>query len=145
MSGYSGFCGLSGYSGYSGKSGFSGGGGIKTVGFTLDGGGKVLVTGKVAGYYTFPVAGTITAWSIGADAGTCTIQTWKVATGTAVPTVSNSISTAGVQLSSGTYVRSTSLTDFTTTTVTADDIFAFNLGTVATATQISFWIEITPT
>jgi hypothetical protein len=114
---------------------------IKSIGFTA----ITPVTGKQAGYITFPVAGTISAWSISVDTGTATITTWKVAAGTAVPTVSNSISTAGVAISSGTSVRSTTVTDFTSTTVTAADIFAFNISAVSGATQITFLLEITVT
>ncbi len=117
---------------------------IRTIGATWDGAGAALTTGKATGYVSVPFAGTITGYSISADVGTCTIQTWRVATGTAVPTVSNSISTSGVQLTTGTHVRSTSVGDFTNTTVAVGDIFAFNLGTVAGgATQLTFEVEIT--
>lgn len=96
---------------------------------------------------SFPVpcvfAGTITAYSISVDAGTCTIKTWKKATGTAIPTSADSISTSGVALSTGTHVRSTTLTDFTTTTVTANDIFIATATAVSTAKYIVFTIEIT--
>lgn len=115
------------------------------IGGGRDGGGAAISTGQIKGFYTAPYSGTITAYSIAVDAGTATVTTWKVATGTAVPTVSNSISTSGVALSSGTYVRSTTVSDFTTTTVTANDIFAFNISAVATATQLTFSLEITRT
>jgi hypothetical protein len=115
---------------------------IRPVGCTVDGGGSAITTGKAKGFFTCPVAGTITAWSIGVDAGTCTIQTWKAPTGTAVPAVGNSISTSGVSISTGTYIRSTTLTDFTSTAVAAGDIFAFNIGTIATATELTFQLEI---
>lgn len=117
----------------------------QTVGFTKDGGGVAITTGKIKGYYTAPFAGAITAWSIGADAGTCTVKVWKIATGTAVPTVANVINTSGVALSSGTYVRSTTLSDFTTVAVAANDIFAFTITAVATATEITFQLELTRT
>lgn len=88
--------------------------GIKMIhGATKDGGGVAISTGKFPGYLTLPYAGTITAWSIGVDVGTCTVKVWKIATGTAIPTSANSINTSGVAISSGTYVRSTTLTDFT--------------------------------
>lgn len=114
---------------------------IRSIGFTT----ASPTTGKQTGYVTFPLAGTITGWSISVDAGTATVTTWKVATGTAVPTVSNTISTAGVAISSGTSVRSTTVSDFTSTTVSAGDIFAFNISAVATAAQITFLLEITVT
>lgn len=118
---------------------------LVSIGFTVDGGGSAITAGKVKGFFTVPYSGSITAYNIVADAGTCTIKCWKIATGTAKPTSSNSINSSGVSLSTGTAVRSTSLSDFTTTTITANDIFAFNIETVATATEISFNLEITRT
>lgn len=118
---------------------------VRTVGCTIDGGGSAITTGKTKGFVTCPVAGTITGWSIGVDAGTATVKVWKKATGTAVPTVSDNINTSGVSLSSGTYVHSTTVSDFTSTAVAAGDIFAFNLSSVATAKELTFQLEITPT
>jgi len=97
--------------------------------------------GKTIGYAVFPQAGTITAWNIVVLSGTATFKVWKVATGTASPTVSNSINTSGVSITTGTAIRSTTLTDFTITTVTANDIFAFQM-TAGTATDVSFFLEI---
>lgn len=116
---------------------------ILSVGFTADGAGSAIATGKVKGYATCSQAGTITAWSVGVNTGTCTIRVWKVASGTAVPTVSNNINTAGVAISSGTYVRSTTVTDFTTTAVAANDIFAFEITALSSATELTFKLEIT--
>lgn len=87
-------------------------------------------------------AGTITGYTIAADAGTCTIKTWKKATGTAIPTVADVISTSGVSLSTGTLVRSATVSDFTSTTVTANDVFIIQATAVATAKYISFTLEI---
>lgn len=88
-------------------------------------------------------AGTITGYTIAADAGTCTIKTWKKATGTAIPTVADVISTSGVSLSTGTLVRSATVSDFTSTTVTANDVFIIQATAVATAKYISFTLEVT--
>lgn len=115
------------------------------VGFSSDGGGSVISTGQVKGFATCAQAGTISAWTIAVDTGTCTVKCWKVATGTAVPTISNVINTSGVAISSGTYVRSTTTSDFTTTAVAANDIFAFDITAVSGATVISFALQITPT
>ena len=113
----------------------------RTIGFSA----TTPTTGQQGSYFVMPVAGTITAWSIVVDTGTATVQTWKVATGTTAPTVSNSISTSGVAISTGTAIRSTTLTDFTSTAVSANDIFAFNLSAVSGATKILFELEITVT
>ncbi len=116
---------------------------LGTIGATKDGGGVALSTGKIGGYITCPYTASITAWSIGVDTGTATVKVWKVATGTAVPTAANSINTSGVSISSGTYIRSATLTDFTDTTVTANNILAFNIEAVSGATQITFALELT--
>ena len=101
-------------------------------------GGSALSTG-VLGYVTVPFACTISGWSIQVDAGTATIKTLKVASGTAIPTLgSNSISTAGVAISTGTVKQSTVLTDFTTTSVAANDIVAADLITTSGVGYISF-------
>jgi len=68
---------------------------------------------------------------------------WKRATGTAVPTVANNINTSGVAITSGTYVFSSSVSDFTTTAVAAGDIFAFEITAVSGATKITFGLDIT--
>lgn len=114
------------------------------VGATWYNAGDPVDAGKAAGFIAFPVAGTITAWAISVDTGTATIKVWKVATGTAVPDSSNSINTSGVSISSGTHVRSTTLTDFGANTgVAANDIFAFNLESVTgSPTEVSFQLEI---
>jgi hypothetical protein len=116
-----------------------------TIGFTADGGGSAIATGKVKGYFTYPSAATITGWNITLDTGTCTIKVWKVASGTAVPTAANSINTSGVAISSGTAVHSAVVTDFTTTAVSANDIFAYNIEALSGATELSFNLELTKT
>lgn len=104
-----------------------------------------ISTGKLNGYFTVPFNGTITGWSLNVDSGTVTVKFWKKAAGTAVPTVSDNINTSGVSLSSGTHVRSTTVTDFTTTAVTAGDIIAVNISALTgTITDFSGSLEITP-
>jgi hypothetical protein len=104
-------------------------------GFTTSG---TVVTGKTKGFYTHPVAATLVGWNFAVDAGTATVTIWKVAAGTAVPTVANSISTSGVSISTGTAVQSTTMTDFTTTAVTANDIFAYNISAVSGVGEMTF-------
>lgn len=99
-------------------------------------GGPPLSTG-VLGYFTVPFACTIQGWSIQVDTGTATVKWWKVASGTAVPTSSNSISVSGVSLSTGTVVQSTNVTDFTTTTVSAGDIISADLSAVSGAGYVA--------
>jgi hypothetical protein len=104
-----------------------------------------ISTGKLNGYFTIPFNGTITGWTLNVDTGTVTVKFWKKAAGTAVPTVADNINTSGVSLSSGTHVRSTTVTDFTTTAVSAGDIIAVNITALTgTITDFSGSLEITP-
>lgn len=110
---------------------------VRGLVFTFDGGGAAISSGATA-YARVPFACTLVDWSISSTtAETVTLKTWKVSTGTALPTVSNSISTAGVSLSSGKHVRSTTLADFTQTSVSANDIVAANI----TAVTSSQWVQ----
>lgn len=98
-------------------------------------------TGLSAGQVLYGVASascTIKSWSIQADAGTATVKVWKIAAGSSNPTSANSINTSGVSLASGNFISSTTLTDFTTTSVTAGDLFGFDLFAVTSATQVVF-------
>jgi hypothetical protein len=108
----------------------------RAIGVVFDGAGSALSSGKTI-YFTVPFACTINSWNLTADTGTATIKFWKVATGTAIPTSANSINTSGVSLASGTAIHSTTLSDFTSTAVTANDIFGVNLFAVASATTVS--------
>ena len=116
--------------------------GGRVVGATFDGGGAALAAGLTA-YVKVPFAGTLGAWSILVDTGTCTIKVWKVASGAAIPAAGDSISTMGVSISSGTAVRSTTLTDFTATAFAAGDIVGIHLQAVTGATQAVFELEFT--
>jgi hypothetical protein len=88
-------------------------------------------------YLTIPFGCTIQAYNLVIDTGTITVKFWDVATGTAIPTSANSISTSGVGISSGTAIHSTTLSDFTTTTVNADDIMAMNVTAVSGAHYVN--------
>ena len=114
-----------------------------SFGATFDGGTTALSTfGTVLTYLTMPYACTITSWDILSTAGisppvapgTVTFQLWKMASGTALPTVSNSINTSGLSLSTGTVIHSTTLTDFTTTAVSANDVFGLYMAATGSAT-----------
>lgn len=110
---------------------------IRGISFTLgDPQGSALAT-TATDYITVPFACTIAAYNIAIDASDSTfrIKFWKVATGTAIPTVSNVINTNGLGVPTGTAVHSTTTSDFTTLAVTANDIIAVN---VSTANTIKF-------
>jgi hypothetical protein len=115
---------------------------IRTIGAGFDGGGTALTSGSTqTTYFTVPFACTIAAWNITVDTGTITFDIWKIATGTAIPTVSNTITASALPaLSTGTAVHSTTLTGWTTS-VSANDIFGININTVATATKASLTLQ----
>jgi hypothetical protein len=113
---------------------------VHPIGATFDGGGSALTTGTKV-YYTVPFACTINAWNATVDTGTITIDAWKIATGTAIPTVTNTITASATPaISTGTALHSTTLTGWTTT-VTANDIFAFNVSAVSSATKASLVLQ----
>ncbi len=117
---------------------------LRSVGFTADGGGNPIATGKIKGFFTCPFGGTITAWNLMVDTGTATVQVWKVGTGTAVPNSGNILSTTPYQqLTTGTAIHSTDVSKFSSTTITANDIIAFNISTISGPTELSFSLEVT--
>lgn len=110
---------------------------FRICGFGCDGGGAALTPQTLATSITVPVDMTLTAWNAQCSTGTFTVKFWKIATGTAIPTSANSINTSGVGVSTGTAIRSTSLSDFTTTAFTAGDIIICELTACSEATWIS--------
>jgi hypothetical protein len=118
---------------------------IRSWGGSFDGGGSALSSGKTT-YVTVPFACTIAAYNILVDTGTASFDVWKVATGTAIPTVANTILSGGfLAISSGTALHSTTLTDFTTTTVSANDIVGINLEAVSGATFAQLVVQCNAT
>lgn len=101
-------------------------------------GGTALTAGATTtDYISVPFACTINRYTLMIDAGTITVKFWKVALGTAIPTSGNSINTSGVGISSGTAITSTTLSDFTTTSVAANDAIAMNVTAVSTAAFVN--------
>lgn len=120
----------------------SGGCNKRSFGGAFDGAGSALTSGSTkTTYFTIPFACTITAWNITVDTGTVTFDIWKIATGTAIPTVTNTITASALPaISTGTALHSTTLTGWTTS-VSANDIIAVNINTVASATKASLIVE----
>lgn len=104
------------------------------------------VVGQQGTYSVFAAAGTITGWVLLTDTGVATVRVWKVAAGTASPTVSNNINTSGLSLVTGTAIISSTVSDFTTTAVAAYDLFAFEVTALSgSPTKLFFVTEITVT
>jgi len=117
---------------------------LSAIGASFDGGGIVVPTGAAVPIVAY-CAQTITGWSIAAagTSPTCTFDVWKIASGTALPTVSNTIMGTKPVLATGNVIRSTTLTGWSTLAVAAGDIIIINLDSVTNATQISFTLETT--
>ena len=109
---------------------------IRAIGAQFDGGGSALTTAAVA-YVVVRFGCTITGYSVWADTGTIDFDVWKIASGTALPTVSNTIISGSnyLALASNTVNISTSTSSLTTTTSTADDIYGFKIHAVSSATK----------
>lgn len=118
----------------------------RSFGVRVDSGNSavVLSTGQ-KGYITVPFACTISAWSITATGSspTATLDIWKIASGTALPTVANTITaSAKPALATGNaLIHQTSVGTWTGLTVTAGDILGFNLDAVTVAPTISLFLE----
>jgi hypothetical protein len=138
--GATGATGPAGPTGATGPTGPSGPSAIHGIAFTMGDvtNGSALTTSNTA-YVTVPFGCTLQAYNLLVDATDTTLRVkfWKVATGTAIPTSGNSISTSGLGVPSGTAVHSTTLSDFTTTTITQNDIMAMNVSTANTAKMVN--------
>lgn len=112
------------------------------IGGSFDGGGSVITVGSKV-YIICPFAGTITGWNIVSNgvSPTCTIDIWKIPTGTSLPTVLNTITGIKPALTTGNAIRSTTLTGWITS-VSAGDIFCINIDAVTISTLLNFEIEI---
>jgi hypothetical protein len=114
----------------------------RQIGITVDGGGSVLTTG-VKGYRSFPVAGTITGVRLLADqTGSIVIDIWKDTFANYPPTVADTITAAAKPtISASNKSEDTTLTGWTTS-VSAGDVFGFNIDSVSTITRIVLELTI---
>lgn len=112
----------------------------RVVGLTVDGGGAAITTGP-KGFYRVPFGGTIVGYSMQADVtGSAVVDVWKSAG--AIPTVGSTITaSAKPTLSSAQYLNSTTLTGWVTS-VSAGDVFGFNVDSASTITRLTVQIYI---
>jgi hypothetical protein len=112
------------------------GGGGQTLGAYFEGLGNTVVLVDSIVYTRAKSAMTISGWSIVAEGSspTCTIDIFKIATGTTLPSASICAS-ALPALATGNALKSTTLTGWTTS-VSADDMLAFKVTACANATKI---------
>lgn len=118
---------------------------IRSFGASFNGGGAPLGSGPGAiVYVTVPFACTIGGYNITADLGTISFDVWRLPTGTAVPTITNTILSGGyLALSTGTALHSTSTALFTSVAVAANDILGFNIQAASGTTNASLVIPCT--
>lgn len=117
----------------------------RTLGITIDGGGSAITTG-VKGYISFPVAGTITAVRMLADqSGSAVVDVWKDTYANYPPTDADSITAAAVPtITTATKSEDTTLTGWTTS-VSAGDVFGFNVDSASTITRLHVTLTIVVT
>lgn len=115
------------------------------ISMTASNGGSTLVTG-VIGYVYCQFSGTITSNILMADAsGSIVVDVWKIGYGSFPPTVTNTITaSAKPTLSSQQTSQDSTLTGWTTT-VTAGDVFAFNVDSVSGVDEITLTLLVTLT
>jgi hypothetical protein len=112
----------------------------RTLGITIDGGGSVITTG-VKGFISCPVAGTITKWRIlstdaAVTSGSVVMDVWRDSYANYPPTVADTITaSAKPTLSSATKSEDAVLTGWSTS-VSAGDVFGFNVDSVTTVTRV---------
>ncbi len=100
-------------------------------------------------YLPCPANGAIVGYQMSSpdSGGSATVKLWKIANGTALPTVANVINTSGLTLNTATQtlLNSTTVTDFTTTAVTAYDQFAFTITAISVLTVMDFTLYVSRT
>lgn len=107
--------------------------------FVFDGQGGTVATGSTS-FKRIPFNCTVLGWSILAKgtSPTATFDIWKVASGTALPAVGNTIMGTKPALASGNAVASTTLTSWTVAW-SKDDIVGVNTDAISAGT----WYELT--
>jgi hypothetical protein len=112
------------------------------IGITVDGGGSALTTGE-KGYRSFPVAGTIIGVRLFADqSGSIVMDIWKDTYANFPPTNADSITAAAKPtLSAAQKYEDTTLSGWTTS-VSAGDVFAFEIESITTITRITLELQI---
>jgi len=112
------------------------------IGINVDAGTGNEVTSGIKARFDVPYSGIITAWSVTSNTmGNVEFDVWKV--NGAIPTVSDSIvGDTSPSLNGQQYMQSTDLTNWTTT-ITAGDVFTFNVVSSSGLQQVSINLWVT--
>lgn len=111
------------------------------VGITIDGGGAPPATGS-KGYIRIPFGATIIDWMLLADVSGSAQITIKKCNFSGFPTTTSIVASAQPRLTSAQKATSSTLTGWTTS-VTADDIWEFNLDSVTTCNRLTLNVKLT--
>ena len=110
-------------------------------GLSLDGQSGIISTGQ-KGYTIIPYNITITGWNIVASpSGSCQFDVWKIASGSALPTVSNTITGSQKPILSNGYIATSTSVSGWTTTVTTGDIIGYNVDSASGITKVTLSIN----
>jgi len=110
-------------------------------GLSLDGQSGIISTGQ-KGYTIIPYNMTITGWNIVASpSGSCQFDVWKIASGSALPTVSNTITGSQKPILSNGYIATSTSVSGWTTTVTTGDIIGYNVDSASGITKVTLSIN----
>ena len=110
------------------------------VGMSFNGGGSAIALNSISYIAAVPFAGTISAWDLCVDTGTATVDVFKIATGTGLPTASITAS-ATPAIASNNCLHSATLTGWTTS-IAAGDRLAFEVTAISAAKNISIVLEV---
>lgn len=118
------------------------------IGITIDGGGSAITTG-VKGYILVPYACTINSVTLLADqSGSSVVDIWKCTytqfdAGSTHPVAGDKITaSAPPTISSATKAQDTTLTGWTTS-ISANDVLAFNVNSDTTITRVTLVLKVT--
>ena len=124
---------LTSTTGPAGYCSFTGGGYAfgRTIQIPFTNAGNAIASAGAISYSNVPYNCNLSGWSVVADAGTASFDVWQLASTTALPTVTNSITGGNYPaLTSGSKVQSTAFTSWTTTALTVGSSLAVKLQTV---------------
>lgn len=114
------------------------------INILIYGAGSAITTG-VKGFIKVPRDLTINSWDLVADvSGSISIDLWKNTYTNFPPTVSDSMITTGTKPGLSNQIKNTGLvSDWTTTTLDADDIILVNVDSATTITKVTLILNIT--
>jgi hypothetical protein len=106
--------------------------------------GTSAITGNPEVDVVVPAAGTLTGWTMMANAsGTFIVDVWKDVGGAYPPTDADSIVNGHEPTLSGAYTTDTDLSDWTSVALTAGDVIRFHVDTVGTVKRVALTLHYT--